>query len=235
LPPVVSRLQKPDPVDSGHDRTRLQFGWQHEDGEDVALLGLRAAYHDMHDPQAAYQPGVQLDVLDLTLRIAGSHEDDSPGLESMRWFGVQSYSPGDVFFSESSWGFDLARERELLGDTRHLVHLAEGYRGWTHRCGALLCHAEMVGGVLLGGPLDLGWTARAGLRAGLLYQTDAWTASTDISEEKYLTGEHDLRTVWQAEIGRPLAVQTALYGSYRREENDSNSREIFTFSLRQFF
>lgn len=49
--------------------SRMQTDWLHDDGADYLLLNARVAYHDFHDPMPAYQPGVQLTVLDTTLRV----------------------------------------------------------------------------------------------------------------------------------------------------------------------
>lgn len=235
LPPPVSQLQARDPMDSGHDMSRLQLGWQRDDGNDFALFGIRAAHHDLHDPQAAYQRGVQLDVLDLQLRLA---EDDRSGdiqLERLRWFGLQSYAPRDSFFHEPSWGFSLSRQRELVGEQRELLHVADGYRGVSYACGALLCHAELLGGVLAGGALDLGWTARAGARAGVLYQHDSWSGSVDIAQQHYLVGESDRIDSVDLEGGYRLIRNLSLYGNYAHEENQEGNRDRFTVSLRLFF
>lgn len=229
----ASKLDAPDPMNSGHAMSRFQTAWLNDDGRDYLLLGMRAAYHDFHDPLPAYQRGVQLTVLDASLRIENGNDETS--LDSIHWFGLKTYSPSDDFFQETSWGFQVARQRELIDRQTNLVNIADGYRGLSYACGALLCHGELTGGVLTGGPLDLGWTVRAGARAGILYQSSQWTASANIGREKYLVGENDYLSVLDAEISRPLSRNTSFYTSYRREENNSTNREIFTFSLRQFF
>lgn len=229
----TSKLDAPDPMNNGHDMSRFQAGWLRDAGKDYMLLSARAAYHDFHDPLPAYQPGVQLTVLDAALRIENG--DDNIGLESIRWFGLATYSPSDSFFQEPSWGFQVSRQRELIDKKINLVNVADGYRGLSYACGALLCHGELTGSILTGGPLDLGWTIRAGTRAGILYQSNQWAASANIGREKYLAGETNYLSVLDAEISHPVARNTSLYGSYRREENSNTNREIFTFSLRQFF
>lgn len=229
----ASKLDAPDPMNNGHTMSRAQAGWLSDDGRGYMLLSTRAAYHDFHDPLPAYQRGVQLTVLDAALRIENG--DDKASLDSIQWFGLKTYSPSDDFFQESSWGFQVARRRELIDKQINLVNVADGYRGLSYACGPLLCHGELTGSILTGGPLDLGWTVRAGARAGILYQSNQWTASANIGREKYLAGETDYLSVLEAELGRPLARNTSFYTSYRREENSNTNREIFTFSLRQFF
>jgi hypothetical protein len=235
LPADSTQLKSRDPLASGHDRVRMQMGWQHEDGKDALLLGMRAAYHDFHDPQSAYQRGIQMDVLDVLLRVADNNQSDETSLEKMRWFGLQSYSPGDDFFANSSWGFNVSRQRELIDDQRELLNVVDGYRGLTRTCGELLCHAEFVGGILTGSPLDLGWTARAGFRTGLLYQQDQWSWSADVTEQYYLVGDPDRVDSITMEAGYSLARNLSLYTAYNLEKNSEENRERFTVSLRYFF
>jgi hypothetical protein len=228
-----SQLHAPDPMNSGHDMSRMQTGWLHDDGADYLLLNARVAYHDFHDPMPAYQPGVQLTVLDTTLRVDNGNGDTS--LDSIRWFGLQSYNANDVFFQEPSWGFQIARERELIGDNVRLLNIAEGYRGLSYACGPLLCHGEIIGGILTGSALDFGWTARAGIRAGALYQQDEWSWSTDIGEQYYLVGDPDHLSTINTEAGYRLARNLSLYGSYMHEANSETRRERLMVSLRVFF
>lgn len=235
LPAVQSRLQASDPINSGHDMSRLQLGWQRDDGKDFTLFGIRAAHHDLHDPQAAYQLGVQLDVLDLQLRVAEDSDSGDASIERLRWFGLQSYAPRDGFFREPSWGFAVARQREMVGEDRELLNVAEGYRGVSYACGAIVCHGEVLGGVLTGGALDLGWTARAGVRAGLLYQQDNWSWSADMARQYYLAGEDDMLDSASVEGGYRLARNLSLHGSYTLEKNRAQERDRFALSLRLFF
>ncbi len=234
LPPVtVTQLQGSDPTVTGHRQMRAQAGFSHEEGHDFLQLGLRAAYHDFYDPQQAYQPATSLEVLDLRLRR--DLADGDIGLERMRWFALGSYNSRDDFFKPQSWGFSLSRQRELIEGEPELLHVVDGYRGLALDCGEWLCHGEVIAGVLGGSALDLGWTARAGLRAGALYQHGPWSVSADISEQQYLAGEHRAVAGIALGAGYTLARDTALQASYQREDDGAGNREILMLSLRQFF
>lgn len=240
LPDIATAPQEPDPSVSGHRQIRLLSGWQHNDGDNFLLLGARAAYHDFHDPLNAYQKGVQLEVFDTVLRAAINADDNHGGkntlqLDHMRWFSLNAYKARDDFFQPTSWGFSLSRAHEMTDTHKPLLHVIDGYRGMAFDCGELLCHSEIIGGVLGGSALDLGWTARTGLRAGALYQSNILSASFDVSEQKYLAGEHNTLSTVEAGVGYPLGRNTSLYGSYRYESNSDIHRNSFTFSLRQFF
>lgn len=233
VPAPVSKLDAPDPMNSGHDLSRFQTGWLHDEGKDYLLLGIRAAYHDFHDPLSTYQRGVQLSVLDATLRI--DDENGNASLDGIKWFGLKTYNLSDDFFHEPSWGFQVARQRELVGEKLRLLNVADGYRGVSYACGGLLCHGELTGGLLTGNQLDFGWTARAGARAGTLYQQDNWSWSADIGQDYYLVGDADHLSSISTEAGYRLARNLSLYGSYMHEKNRETSRERFTASLRMFF
>lgn len=239
IPPAPrSKLDAPDPMNSGHNMSRFQTGWMRDDGKDYALLGARLAYHDFHDPLAAYSRGVQLNVLDAVLRIEDSGDNirrDNISLDSIRWFALQSYNVSDTFFQEPSWGFQVARQHELIDEKTSLVNVADGYRGMSYACGALLCHGEITGGILTGSPLDFGWTARAGVRAGVLYQEDNWSWSTDLAQQYYLVGDADHLSSINAEAGYRIARNVSLYSGYLHEKNRETNRERFTVSLRIFF
>jgi hypothetical protein len=233
LPAPISKLEAPDPLNNGHDMSRVQTGWLRDDGKDYALLSARAAYHDFYDPLATYQRGVQLTVLDAALRIEDG--SDNVSLDSIQWFGLKTYNASDEFFQEPSWGFQVTRQRELIGEKIRLLNMADGYRGVTYACGALLCHGELTGGLLTGAPLDFGWTVRAGARAGVLYQQDHWSWSADVAQDYYLVGDADRMNSINTAVGYRLARNLSLYGSYTNEKNRETSRERFTASLRLFF
>ncbi|HSC76681.1 MAG TPA: DUF4105 domain-containing protein, partial [Pseudomonadales bacterium] len=86
IPEQHSTLTASDPLNNGHDMSRFQTGWLHDNGKDYASVSVRAAYHDFHDPLSAYQRGVQLTVLDTTLRI--DDRNDNVSLDSIQWFGL---------------------------------------------------------------------------------------------------------------------------------------------------
>jgi hypothetical protein len=228
-----SDLDAPDPMTNGHDMSRIQTGWLQDDGQDYLLLDTRLAYHDFHDPLPAYQRGVQMTALEASLRIRHGYE--AVELDSIRWFGVQSYNVRDTFFQEPSWGFNISRQRVLIDENIRLLNTADGYRGVAYQCGALLCHGELTGGIMTGSSLDLGWTMRTGARAGLLYQQDAWSWSTSVAQDFYLVGDPNRLHTVQAEGGYRLERNLSLYGSYLREENRERNRERFTVSLRWSF
>jgi hypothetical protein len=221
----------------GHRQIRLQTGWQHDDDNDFLIVGGRAAYHDFHDPLNAYQKGTQLEVFDAVMRIGMNNpqEDTAIQLDHMRWFSLRSYSARDNFFQPTSWGFSVSRSRERIDKHNPLLHVIDGYRGVGFDCAALLCHGEIIGGMLGGSALEQGWSARVGARAGVLYQSNLWSASFDVSEQTYIANDYANLSVVEAGIGYPLARNTALFGGYRYEGNNSASHNSFTFSLRQFF
>lgn len=235
VPDTKTDITAPDPATQSHDMLRLQTGWQRDDGKDYLLLGGRFAYHDFHDPLPAFQKGVQLDVLDFQLRINPYDSSDHVSIESLRWFNVQSYNPSDAFFQDASWGFSVARQREVIDEKTQLINIAEGYRGITQRCGAVLCHAELLGGVLTGGALNKEWDLRGGVRAGLLYQNATWSWSADISQQYYLANSSDTFSSANIEAGYRLARNLSAYVSYTHQENDEAKRDRFLISLRSFF
>lgn len=234
-PETSFKISARDPAIDSHDMLRLQTGWQRDDGQDYWIVGGRFAYHDLHDPLSALQKGVQLDALNFQLRIDPYRGDDRVSIESIRWFNVQSYSPVDNFFQDASWGVSAARQRELIGERTKLINIAEGYRGISKNCGALLCHAELIGGALTGNALESDWDIRAGAKAGLLYQDSAWTWSADISQQIYLINNSDTLTSFNTEAGYRLSRNLSAYFSYSHQKNDHAERDRFSLTLRSFF
>lgn len=240
LPPPPATPAGQDPAREGHAMERWQLGVTHTDSAVYGLLGGRMAYHDFHDPLDAYQPAVALDVLDLQVQVALDHASaggsaDDIALERMTWFALRNFSRRDAFFREPSWGLALARQREWVGGERELLHVAEGYRGVAQDCGPFLCHAEWLGGVLAGEPLDLGWTARTGIRVGALYQRERWTQSVTLARQAYLWGEDDTVTRLELETGYPLAPHLSLHAAFTHDAGNGHSDDRFTLSLRGFF
>lgn len=235
LPDMPSTLQAEDPMAVAHDMYRAQLGWVHDAGDDAALLGIRLLDHDFHDPQAGYQRGVQLEVMDVQWRLGLGEDAGDASLERVRWFGLKTYTARDAFFRDPSWGFSFSRQRELLGEDVTLLHVADAYRGVAYPCGAWLCHAELLGGILGGSELDLGWSFRGGLQAGVLYQQDRWSLSADVSQQYYMVGEDDDLGRVSVEGGWQWQRNLSLHGGYVREHNRAGDREQFSVSLRLFF
>lgn len=94
--------------DVGHDTSRLTLGggWRNDDTfEEVAV---RAAYHDLLDPEAGYTPDAQIEALSGTVRHY--NRADHTRIERATLLNILSLSPIDDLFRAPSWKINIGMQ-----------------------------------------------------------------------------------------------------------------------------
>jgi hypothetical protein len=227
--PVV--ISPPDPVSHSHGKRRVRAGWVFGEGKPAMNVGARLLYHDEMDPLPGFDRGARVEVLDTNWIV----EDDELDLEHITWFAIKSRKPRSLFFQPASWGFSWSRRHEWLERDKELVHALDAERGVSCACRAWLCHAEFVGAVLMGGPVDQGWAASGGVRIGALYQSSDWSLALDTSYMEYLSGGYQARKGASIQVGRRLQKDWAADARLEWQDNGELSQEVFSVGLRHFF
>ncbi len=87
--------------ESGHrtSRASLGVGWRND--EWYQEVAIRAAYHDLLDPQQGFTPGAQIELLGATLRYYDTR--NQVRLERFTLADIVSLSPVDRLFQSPSW------------------------------------------------------------------------------------------------------------------------------------
>ncbi|WP_447963746.1 Lnb N-terminal periplasmic domain-containing protein [Nitrospira sp. Ecomares 2.1] len=94
--------------DNGHNSLRVGegFGWRnHEIFEEISV---RAAYHDLLDPDAGYTQDAQIELLDLRLRYY--HSRNQFRVERFTFANILSLAPIDSLFISPSWKFNVGMD-----------------------------------------------------------------------------------------------------------------------------
>lgn len=99
-PPAVVETPGTRP-DEGHETARIHFGAGTENGDGVADVGWRAAYHDLLDPSPGYTGHSQLEFFKVNARYY--RETERLALESFELIDIVSLEPTDSFFRNTSW------------------------------------------------------------------------------------------------------------------------------------
>jgi hypothetical protein len=102
--------------DQGHASARAALGVGWEGRRGFAQVQWRPGYHNLLDPEAGFNRGAQISLLDLTVR---HYRDDSETrLETLRVFDAVSLAPRDEFFSPLSWRANAGWVRQRLENGR---------------------------------------------------------------------------------------------------------------------
>ena len=100
--------------DLGHSTARVALGVGWRGDELITEVTLRAAYHDLLDPDPGYTPDAQIEVLAATVRYY--EERDQARLERLTLANILSLSPMDSLFTTPSWkvraGLETVRGRD---------------------------------------------------------------------------------------------------------------------------
>ena len=116
----------------GHGTARIAAGLNWAHGRPSLSLRLRPAYHDLLDPLAGYQPGAQIDFLDLGLGVG--LRDGRVRLRGLKAIDIVSIAPRTAFFKPVSWrvqtGVRRAPAAPLFADhPGHLGYYLQGGPG----------------------------------------------------------------------------------------------------------
>ncbi len=228
---LLPAFKSQNPAEVGHGTRRVRAGVGVADGRSFRTVGARLAYHDMMDPVAGFDRGLQLEALDVEWHV----DNDSVDLDHITWFSVQSRKTRNGFFQPASWETSVARRRELLGSDRELVNAIDGARGLSYECGEWLCSMEMTSSVLGGDVLDKSWALGVGGRVGAVYQRDNWNVAVQAVHLDYLTGEsHTLHSA-SAALGYRLGKNLSVTAGYEVQDNGNERREELSTGIRYFY
>lgn len=100
--PIEPFTQRPE-IGHGTSRATAGVGWRND-----ALyeeVSVRAAYHDLLDPEPGYTPDAQIEALALNLRHY--HRFDQSRIERFTLLNMVSLSPMDRLFHAPSWRLNL--------------------------------------------------------------------------------------------------------------------------------
>lgn len=177
LPPAPAPVERPTPLEAGHDTTRAGVGGGVARSGSFTEVTWRPSLHDLSSVDEGYVPDSQLEMGAGRLRIA--HADRQVYVERLDLASIVSLSPLDPWVRKPSWklstGVDQAKELGCSGASC-MYYALNGGMGVAARSRLLRREVYFVlAETDLGfGPiLPLGWRAGAGGTAGVIVDLSA--------------------------------------------------------------
>jgi hypothetical protein len=99
----------PNPID-GHRAIRTQVGGGMRDGDAIAYLGIRPAYHDLEDSEYGFLRGTQIEFLNL---LASASQNEIK-VEEATIISIVSIAQRSLFFKNFSWRTKLGWDNNYL-------------------------------------------------------------------------------------------------------------------------
>jgi hypothetical protein len=231
VPPLPALPVPTARPDQGHLSGRVTFGIGRERRRDFAQLQWRPLYHDLLDPEAGFNRGAQIGLLDLTVRQY--RDDDETRLESLRLVDVVSLTARDAFFSPLSWKANAGWARQRLENGREplLFRLNVG-AGWSWELSP--ASPDSLVSIMLEATLDVedefarGYAFGIGPSAAWLVDiTPRWRAHLQARTQRFGLGEsrtsHELALAqrYTLESGQALRLDLVRRGEYGRHVNET--------------
>jgi Domain of unknown function (DUF4105) len=223
-----SRIDAPDVADvpapavrpeHGHRSGRVGLGAGTRAHRPFQELRVRAAYHDLLDPEPGYIRGAQIEFANIVVRRSAA----SVRLEALNLVDVVSLAPRDDLLKPTSWRVNIGASRIDRPDgTRPLVAAIDGGAGMTAEVGrGMLGYVLAEGALLASGSLQRQHAAGAGASAGLIADpASRWRLHAQARALRFLSGERhgvlEGRLDQRVTLARDLALR--LETSWRRAD-----------------
>ena len=113
-----------NPLD-GHQAVRASVGYAQRDGDSLALIGIRPAYHDLEDSSVGFLRGTEIEFLDLLLSYK---EDKKVAVENATLLSIVSLAQNSEFYNSLSWRANIGWDRDSLKEhTSFQTSVGVGY------------------------------------------------------------------------------------------------------------
>ncbi|MBI2387927.1 MAG: DUF4105 domain-containing protein [Elusimicrobia bacterium] len=179
LPPAPAPLERPVPLESGHDTARLGLGGGASSRGSFEELAWRPSLHDLSSVDEGYIPDSQLEMGALRLRF--DNDAREAYIERLDVAAIVSMSPWDPWVRKPSWklstGVDQAKELGCSGASCMYYDLNAGgglsaqSRLWRRELYYALAETDFGFGPVLAQD----WRAGAGGTAGVIVDlTSRW-------------------------------------------------------------
>ena len=117
LPPPLFVNPFTSQPELGHKPARAGFGVGWRQDEFFQEVNLRAAYHDLLDPDPGYVPNTQIELLSVSLRYYNT--TDRARLEKLTFVNLVSLTPIDTLIKAPSWKVSAELDTITFNDCRY--------------------------------------------------------------------------------------------------------------------
>ena len=219
----------------GHKTARASVGagwWNNDTFDEVAV---RAAYHDLLDPEVGYTPDAQIEIASLAIRHY--NRADQTRIERATFANVLSLSPIDSVFHAPSWNINVGMNTIRFGSCQLCSNGV--INGGMGEC--IESPMAQTGKCFSRSPKRRETTARRisritgsadGGNIGMLADvTDHWKIMATGTYLKFALGDKSDDTRWFVGSRYTLAQNWALGLEYNHRDNDND----VIFSVQAFF
>lgn len=252
LPLLVRRAQLPNtepvvtpvpstPPEAGHRTSRIETWAGVQNGRAAAKLGLRAAYHDLMDPDAGYQRGAQIQFFNLVL---AQRAGNGVRIDQLTLFDVLSLSPSDTLLGGTTWKarLGLSQSWGLPWEQAKLVPALSGGPGiaWELRQTneqdtKALAYAFMDNQLAFDRTREERWALGTGINAGVLLDWRAgWRLRLDASERHFVDGSREQGLALHQRISVSRDTNLTLRCEWARRNNLNAQRSCMVGWQRYF-
>ena len=134
LPPPLFVSPFTSQPELGHKPARAGFGVGWRQDEIFQEINLRAAYHDLLDPDPGYVPNTQIELMSVSLRYYNTR--DRARLEKVTFANLVSLTPIDTLIKAPSWKVSAELDTITFNDCRYCRNFrlngGVGISGETH-------------------------------------------------------------------------------------------------------
>lgn len=237
--PVADQAPPPVPAvrpDQGHRSARVTVGVGRENGQSFAELQLRAAYHDLLDPQEGYKRGAAIEFGNIVLHHR--ERDNDTRIERADLVNIISLSPRDELLKPLSWRIDVGYARARVdSETNPLMFRVAGGAGYAWEpTPYLLSYAMLESALVANGHLARGFAVGTGPAVGaLLDVTQRWRVNVEARALRYGIGDVDSATELALNQRVTLGRQSALRLELSRRHEFSQVVRAGALSLAYYF
>ncbi|MBS0169766.1 MAG: DUF4105 domain-containing protein [Nitrospira sp.] len=229
--PILPFAMQPD---VGHRTSRASLGGGWRNNDTFEEVTVRAAYHDLLDPEPGYTPDAQIEVGSLSLRHY--NRADQSRIERATLLNVVSLSPIDRLFRSPSWKLNLGMQTIKHGEcqlcSNWSVNGGIGASAETHllRREVFFAFAEVEGNYSRAYEerYRVGGGASVGFYADL---AERWRLLASATYLRYALGDRSDDVRWAVGQRYTLAQNWALRLEYSHRDHDND----VLFTVQAFF
>ena len=220
--PIEPYVKRPD-LGHGTSRAGIGAGWRNDRAFEE--INIRAAYHDLLDPEAGYTPDAQIEVLSAALRHY--HNDSQARLERFTALNMISLAPMDSLFQAPSWKLALGMNTIAHGGCQLCTngYLNGGLGGAveSHMLGRQVWYAMAEVEADASKAYEQSHRVGGGGTVGLLADiTERWKLLATGSYLRYALGEKSEDIRWSVGQRYTLSTNLAFRVEYNHRSHDND-------------
>jgi hypothetical protein len=216
--------------DLGHGTSRIGIGAGWRNDRAFEEINIRAAYHDLLDPEDGYTPDAQIEVMSLAVRHY--HNQSQARVERLSVMNMVSLAPMDSLFQAPSWKLNLGMNTIAHGGCQLCTngYLNGGLGGAieSHVLGRQVWYAMAEAEANVSKAYEESHRIGGGGTVGLLADiTDRWKLLATGTYLRYALGEKSEDIRWSVGQRYSFTTNLAFRVEYNHRSHDNDVLATF--------